>query len=68
MDPAGLTNKQLKIELKERHAVVGGTRAELLERVRQLTLGTYVIQCVPDGTTRVHGLLGWAAGDGRCVV
>ena len=44
--PAGLTNKQIKVELKERHAVVGGTRTELLERAKQLMMGTYVIQYV----------------------
>ncbi len=48
----GLTLKQIKVELKERHAVVGGTRPELLERIRQLMLGTYVFQYVSH--TRTH--------------
>jgi hypothetical protein len=43
---AGLTNKQLKVELKARHAVVGGPRPDLLERVKQLMDGSHVILCV----------------------
>ena len=44
---AAMTLKNIKVELKERYAVVGGTRPELLERVKQMMQGTYVFQYVP---------------------
>jgi hypothetical protein len=42
----GLTLKVIRAELKDRYAVVGGTRPELLDRVRQMLQGTYKFQYV----------------------
>jgi hypothetical protein len=44
--PPGMMMKDLKTELKGRGAVVGGTRPELLQRLRELLLGTYSFKCV----------------------
>ena len=38
---AGMTMKDIKVELKGRGAVIGGTRVELLQRIRELLHGTY---------------------------
>lgn len=46
--------KDLKIELKGRGAIVGGTRTEVLQRLRELLTGTYSFKCGRGHTQHTH--------------